>query len=69
MKNTPITTYDKRTIRRLGLEYRQVGTKPGLPILIEHRKIGSPFWDFASGDAMHSQQVWDQIVSEGEVVA
>lgn len=69
MKHTPITTYDKRTIRAHGLEYRQVGTKPGLPIQIEHRKVGSQWWDIAYGDAQHTQEAWAIIVAEGVIVA
>lgn len=69
MKQTPITTYDKRTIECSGMQHRQVGSRPGFPIMIEHRKIGSQWWDMAASEGMHSQQEWDRIVREGKVVA
>ncbi len=65
MKHTPIIAYDKRTFRMGGMELRQTGTKPGFPILIEHRRVGSQWWDIANGDACHSQQTWAETVRQG----
>jgi hypothetical protein len=67
MRSTPIRTYDPRTFIWSGMELRQTGTKPGFPIRIEHRKVGSQWWDTNSSESSHTQQVWDTIVAEGTV--
>jgi hypothetical protein len=69
MKQTPITTYDKRTFLVGTAEYRQVGTKPGFPIAIEKRFIDGNNWFTPNNDAMQTQESWEDIIARGKVVA